>query len=184
MSRKTFSFVLSALALLLLIVSVIFLTLDCGKLTVSVGGNVMEKGTISGFEAIFGDSKDQYKFNAINFTTFMVTLVTIVLLAVRLVLKFLNKNEKAIKVLGIVCGVLAIVSGVMLILIPQFADKTSEFQSKLDLAKQYYHAEINETIKFGIILSGVISICAGIFEFVDTFALKLFYGKKNQEVLD
>ena len=184
MSRKTFSFVLTALALALFIVAMIFLTLDCGKLTVSVGGNTLSKGTISGYDAIFGDSKDQYKFNALNFTTFMFCLVVIALLVVRLVLKFLNKNEKAIKILGIVCGVLAIGCGVMLILIPQFATKTDEFKATLDGAKLALGAKITETIKVGIIMAGVVSICAGIFEFVDTFALKLFYGKKEAAELN
>lgn len=182
MSRKTFSFILTALALALFIIAMIFLTLDCGKLTISLGP-VKQSGTISGYDAIFGDSKDQYKFNALNFSTFMLSLVVIVLLAVRLVLKFLNKSEKAIKILGIINGVLALVCGVLLILVPQFATKTNEFQTTIDTYKAM-GANVHETIKVGIILAGIVSIGAGIFEFVDTFALKLFFGKKQQAELN
>ena len=55
----------------------------------------------------------------------------------------------------------------------------NEFKATLDGVKLAYGAKITETIKVGIIMAGVVSICAGIFEFVDTFALKLFYGKKE-----
>ncbi|MCR5349709.1 MAG: hypothetical protein K6E20_01815 [Acholeplasmatales bacterium] len=182
MSRKTFSFILTALALALFIIAMIFLTLDCGKLTIAAGP-MKQSGTISGYDAIFGDSKDQYKFNALNFTTFMLCLVVIALLAVRLVLKFLNKSEKAIKILGIVNGVLALVCGIMLILIPQFATKTDEFKTVIK-GYELLGAKVTETIKVGIILAGIASIGAGIFEFVDTFALKLFFGKKHQAELN
>ena len=180
MTRKTFSFILTTLALVLLIVGLVLLSLDCGKLSVEASGTTIEEGTISGYDAIFGNKR--YEFNVVNFITFMVVLLVVGLLALRLTLKFLNKNEKLINVIGIIAGILALVCGIMLILIPKFATKSDDFKALLDQAKLYYHAEIHESIKIGIILTGIASICAGIFEFIDVFALKLFYAKKESVV--
>ncbi len=179
MTRKTFSFLLTTLALVLLVVGLILLTLDSGKLSVTIQGATVVEGTISGYDAIFGNSK--FKFNITNFITFMVVLLVVALLAVRLTLKFLNKNEKAIKILGIVAGVLAITCGVMLILVPHFAEKTQAFENQLTLAKIAKNAEVHESIKIGAILTGIVAIGAGIFELLDVFVLKLFYNKKEAQ---